>query len=284
MMHEASKAAKSKATGLKKIKNKRWMKSCADLKAMSAEKSQGKKINALTQKKEALIEKRLDLRLPESITPTFSLRSAHLRNAMILCIRDGAVGYTRENPILCNITFSLHSGCRIALIGKNASGKSTLVKAIYQDPSVIKTGEWYMPKKQDIGYLDQHYTTLCPTLTVLESMAHHMPHWSHADIRRHLNDFLFRKNSDIHTKIVHLSGGEKARLSLAHIAANPPKLLILDEITNNLDLETRHHVVNILKAYLGAIIVISHDLIFLKEINVQTPFFTSKVPPFFMSV
>ena len=67
--------------------------------------------------------------------------------------------------------------------------------------------------------------------------------------------------------VAQLSGGEKARLSLAQIAARTPKLLILDEITNNLDLETRGHVIEVLKNYPGAIIVISHDADFLKEIE-----------------
>lgn len=66
-----------------------------------------------------------------------------------------------------------------------------------------------------------------------------------------------------------LSGGEKARLSLAQIAARTPKLLILDEITNNLDLETRGHVIEVLKNYPGAMIVISHDADFLEEIGVN---------------
>ena len=67
-----------------------------------------------------------------------------------------------------------------------------------------------------------------------------------------------------------LSGGEKARLSLAQIAAITPKLLILDEITNNLDLETRDHVIQVLKDYPGAMLVISHDADFLSAIGVDT--------------
>lgn len=66
-----------------------------------------------------------------------------------------------------------------------------------------------------------------------------------------------------------LSGGEKARLSLAQIAAKTPKLLILDEITNNLDLETKEHVIQVLKSYPGAMIVISHEVDFLEEIGIS---------------
>ncbi len=129
-----------------------------------------------------------------------------------------------------------------------------------------------MIKRKDIGYLDQHYGTLHPDKTVLETIADLVPAWSHAEIRRHLNDFLFRKNEEVNSPVSTLSGGEKARLSLAQIAAKTPKLLILDEITNNLDLETKEHVAQVLKAYPGAMIVISHDADFLEEIVVNSYF------------
>ncbi|PCI38721.1 MAG: ABC transporter ATP-binding protein [Thiotrichales bacterium] len=86
---------------------------------------------------------------------------------------------------------------------------------------------------------------------------------------RHLNDFLFRKNEEVNALPATLSGGEKARLCLAIIAATTPKLLILDEITNNLDLETRNHVIEVLREYPGAILIISHDEDFLQEIGVE---------------
>ncbi|WP_218642304.1 ATP-binding cassette domain-containing protein, partial [Providencia stuartii] len=91
---------------------------------------------------------------------------------------------------------------------------------------------------------------------------------SYTEIRSYLNDFLFRKNEEINALVSTLSGGEKARLSLAQIAAITPKLLILDEMTNNLDRETRAHVIQVLKVYPGALIVISHDPDFLSAIEV----------------
>ncbi|KJW07807.1 ABC transporter family protein [Orientia tsutsugamushi str. UT144] len=94
--------------------------------------------------------------------------------------------------------------------------------------------------------------------------------WSHIEVRRHLNDCLFRKNEEVNAIVSTLSGGEKARLSLAQIAAKTPKLLILDEISNNLDLETKEHVMQVLKAYPGAMIIISHDADFLEEIRVNS--------------
>jgi ATPase subunit of ABC transporter with duplicated ATPase domains len=96
-----------------------------------------------------------------------------------------------------------------------------------------------------------------------------MSSWTHAEVRCHLNDFLFRKNEEVNAVVEQLSGGEKVRLCLAQIAAQTPKLLLLDEITNNLDLETKGHVIEVLRDYPGAMIVISHEDDFLKEIGIK---------------
>ena len=181
----------------------------------------------------------------------------------------GALATLTAKPLLQKISLIINSKDRIAIQGDNASGKSTLIKAILNDASVIKSGHWMLPKLVDIGYLDQHYGTLSAEKTVYETIAELVPTWSTIEIRRHLNDFLFRKNEEVNSKVAQLSGGEKARLTLAQIAAITPKLLILDEITNNLDLETREHVIEVLKKYPGAMIVISHDADFLKEIGVH---------------
>jgi len=134
------------------------------------------------------------------------------------------------------------------------------------DPGVLKSGTWVMPQKSDIGYLDQRYATLDSTQTVFETIQILQPDWTHAEIRRLLNSFLFRKNEEVNSLVKNISGGERARLSLAQIGAKTPKLLILDEITNNLDLEARAHVIDVLSFYPGAMIVISHDQDFLDAI------------------
>ena len=83
---------------------------------------------------------------------------------------------------------------------------------------------------------------------------------------------MFRKNEEVNCEVKNLSGGEKARLSLARIAAKPPKLLILDEITNNIDLETKNHVAEILQEYPAAMIIVSHDKAFLEKIKIDRYF------------
>jgi ATPase subunit of ABC transporter with duplicated ATPase domains len=158
----------------------------------------------------------------------------------------------------------------LLLSGDNGSGKTTLIRAILGDEAVFKTGSWQVLKREGIGYLDQHYSTLDSQKTVIEMIQNTVPNWPHSEIRKHLNEFLFKKNEEVHTKVADLSGGEKARLSLAQIAAVTPKLLILDEITNNLDLETREHVIQVLKEYPGGMLVVSHDNDFLSAIDVSS--------------
>ena len=133
---------------------------------------------------------------------------------------------------------------------------------------VVKDGDWLVPDEQDIGYLDQHYNQLSVKETVLSTLETIRPDWTHQQIRSHLNDFLFKENSIVYQSVRCLSGGEKARLSLARIAARPPKLLMLDEMTNNLDTTTRNHVIQCLQQYPGPMVVISHDEDFLGQINI----------------
>jgi ATPase subunit of ABC transporter with duplicated ATPase domains len=126
-----------------------------------------------------------------------------------------------------------------------------------------------MPEINQIAYLDQHYNNLNIKFSVWEAMINTRPLWSKEQCREHLNSFLFRKNEEINTKIEDLSGGEKARLSLALIGATTPALLILDEVTNNLDMQSREYLIKILNAYAGALLVISHDEDFLAAIKAR---------------
>ncbi|GMO66661.1 MAG: hypothetical protein Nk1A_4290 [Endomicrobiia bacterium] len=95
-----------------------------------------------------------------------------------------------------------------------------------------------------------------------------MPEKTYVEIRDFLNDFLFRKNEEINKMVSVLSGGEKARLCLAQIVAQPLNLLLIDEITNNVDLETKEYITDVLKDYPGAIMMVSHNATFLADIKI----------------
>lgn len=268
LMKEQKRASASKAKGEKHIKQRKWPTIVSSAKAGRAEETSGHKKSDISNKKQDVINKLSEFRLPEIINPKFSLTAADIAGKTLVSISQASVGYS-EKQILSNINFSVGGNENIAIAGDNGSGKSSLIKAILSDKAINKAGDWHVPALKDIGYLDQHYSTLDPNKTLFDVIHDAVPSWSHAEVRRHLNDFLFRKNEEVMAKTATLSGGEKCRLSLAQIAAISPKLLILDEITNNLDLETRQHVIEVLAVYSGAMIVISHDEDFLKQININ---------------
>jgi len=271
LMQQEQLVAKRKKKGLKKIANKKLMPSVAHALVNNAQKSQGNRLKEINNKKQLLIKQLSQLNVNEIIKPNFHFYSlSKPSNKFLLSIHDGSVGYKNNFPILKNINLNLSYGDRIAITGNNGSGKSTLVKGILGDPHVIRTGIFHTPNKVDIGYLDQHYELLNSQTTILESLEKIMPSWTQNEIRLHLHDFLFKSNECVNTLIKHLSQGEKVRLSLAHIGAKTPNLLILDELSNNLDIETINHVISVLCYYKGGILIIDHDEQFLNNLGVTS--------------
>jgi ATPase subunit of ABC transporter with duplicated ATPase domains len=268
LMKEQERAKKSKQKGERLVEQKRWLPAVGDFKASFARKTAGKKNSAITNTKESLNERLSHLRLPEITKPTFSLTAKDIGSKIIVSISNGQIGYG-DKIILSNINLSVAGSDHLAIIGDNGSGKTTLMKAILNNPEVTKIGVWDLPAISEIGYLDQHYSSLDTTKTVLETLTDLTPNKKHAELRDLLNSFLFKKNEEVHRFVSVLSGGERARLALAKIALQTPKLLLIDEITNNIDLETKEHVGQVLKKYPGAMIIISHDHVFLGEINIS---------------
>lgn len=269
LMKEQTRAKNSRLHGEKHIEQRKWPTVRSATKLSNAAETSGLKQSALKNQKQGLIEQLAELHTPERIKPKFTLNATLTQQALV-SICQGEVGYPNNKMILRDLNVTICGNERVALTGDNGSGKSTFIKAILGSSLLVKQGEWLTPHTHDIGYLDQHYATLPPDQTVLGVIADALPHATYLDIRKHLNNFLFRKNEEVHAIVSSLSGGEKARLSLGQIAAKKPKLLILDEMTNNLDLETRTHVIDLLHAYSGALIVISHDADFLRAINITT--------------
>ncbi|HHF7373005.1 ABC-F family ATP-binding cassette domain-containing protein [Legionella bozemanae] len=267
MMREQARAKSSRTQGEKHIQQRKWPTIVSQSKARNAQETSGRKKSAINQKKQELTQRLSALYVPEVIHPKFAVHGVET-NQTLVTVSEGTVGYEQNNSILRELSFSIKACERIAIHGNNGSGKSTLLKAILNNKAVIKEGAWAVPHTHEIGYLDQHYNNLPSEKTVWDVISYFLTDKSYNEIRSYLNDFLFRKNEEINALVSTLSGGEKARLSLAQIAAITPKLLVLDEITNNLDRETRAHVIQVLKVYPGAMIVISHDPDFLSAIEV----------------
>lgn len=266
LMQEQVRAKHSRAQGQKHIQKRKWPTITSATKAGRAQQTAGLKRKALREQHEVVLRHLAELTPNEIIIPRFHFETPPGSHQILISISDGEVGY--ETPVLSHIHLSVQGQTRLALRGKNGSGKSTLAKAIFGEAALRKSGEWLTHKAHEMAYLDQHYSSLVPDDTILETIQKRAA-WAPADIREFLTLFLFRKNEEVHRLVKHLSGGEKARLALACIAVKTPSLLILDEPTNNIDHETRQHLIQVLKAYPGALIAISHDESFLEAIGIE---------------
>ncbi len=190
------------------------------------------------------------------------------KQKVVFDIEDLNFNYEDSKNIISHFNFKLIGPNRIALLGGNGSGKTTLVKLMIGDLAAhsgqIKTGVTHL------SYLDQNMTLLNHDLSVLDNFKKFNPTMTETDCRLILAQFLFRKDNVLKAVKI-LSGGEKLRALIACVlmAQIPPQLLILDEPTNHLDLDSLATLEYALKAYQGAMIVISHDRSFLKNIQIK---------------
>ncbi len=180
----------------------------------------------------------------------------------MLSITHADIGYTEGHPILKRVNESIGLDDRIALLGTNGNGKSTLIKLIAGKLDALK-GEVRRSSKMRIGYFSQHQTDelnmdSTPYYEMYDVMSQKTTDIKESVVRAKLGSFGFsRELSD--NKISTLSGGEKARLLFALMSFDGPHLLLLDEPTNHLDMESREALVQALNAYEGAIVIVSHD-------------------------
>lgn len=173
-----------------------------------------------------------------------------------------SVGYDNK-VVLKKINLYLNQDDRVALLGKNGNGKSTLVKMLSGNLNIFDGKIIKLPKLK-IGYFHQKQTEILPLeQTPTEYILSLSPQMQEKDIRSHLAYFGLEKEKGI-TKIKSLSGGEKTRLLFASMTLNKPELLIFDEPTNHLDMKGRKALANAINLYNGAIIIISHDFYLLK--------------------
>lgn len=183
-------------------------------------------------------------------------------NPLIQCDKVDA-GYPGQEPILKKINLSLNPGDRIALLGPNGEGKSTLIKTLTGSLPVLN-GTIHRSAHLKIGYYAQHQLDqLDYKLSPVETIQVLSPKAREQDIRNFLGGFNFIGDMAVQA-IHHFSGGEKARLALAKLVWLKPNLLLLDEPTNHLDLGMRAAIELALQNYEGALILISHDRHMLK--------------------
>ena len=168
-----------------------------------------------------------------------------------------------SRTLFSNVTFDIQREERVAIIGNNGTGKTTLLKMIKElipiDEGFIRLGT-----NVYVGYYDQEHTDLSPEKNIFEEIQDDYPDLTHTRIRNVLASFLFT-GDDVFKLIGDLSGGEKGRVLLAKLMLSEANFLLLDEPTNHLDITSKEILENVLNNYKGTILFVSHDRYFINQ-------------------
>ncbi|HEL2958126.1 TPA: ABC-F family ATP-binding cassette domain-containing protein [Stenotrophomonas maltophilia] len=266
LMREQERAASSRKRGAVKVEQRKWGTVRSATKLERGNTTAGQKRQQIRDVQEDIAERRRQLQRAEVIAPRFQLPAGWRREGVVVQVTDGACGY-HAPLVVQQLQVRLEVGDCLLVTGDNGSGKSTFARALQGATDVQREGDWLLPAKEQVALIDQHYDALPSALTPVQAMAACQPQWTPSECRLHLADFLFRGEAPAQTTIGQLSGGERARLAMALMAAHPPTLLILDEPTNNLDMSLRAHLLQVLHAYPGTLVVISHDEGFIQSLQ-----------------
>ncbi len=180
----------------------------------------------------------------------------------VLSVKDLVIGY--HNIPLSKVSFNLYKGQKLAIIGENGKGKSTLIKTLMGIIPKI-SGKFTYGYNVNKEYFDQQMEFLNDENTVFDEYLQSFPTEDPQQVRNILGTFMF-SGEDVFKKIKVLSGGEKVRLQLCKILRKSPNLLILDEPTNHLDIFSKEKLESLLTEYNGTVLFVSHDRYFINKV------------------
>lgn len=214
------------------------------------------------EKKLAKIEQLPQVNLEQKTLLNFKLNIDSRSGKDVVIINNLNKNFESKN-IFENANLQIHYGEKIALIGKNGTGKSTLLKIIMNEDCEY-TGEIKIGQSVNIGYIPQEIKFEDDNQTIL-NFFEQFDNRNETEIRTSLAKYMFRGN-DVFKKVSSLSGGEKVRLILAKLLKQNINFLILDEPTNHIDIETREVLEEAIKEYSGTVLFVSHDRYFINNL------------------
>lgn len=209
---------------------------------------------------------RMDKPITKNKSVHFSFDVSKMSGTIVMKAANVAIGYP-DAVLSSGITFEIEREERVALVGPNGIGKSTLLKTIVEQLSALR-GSIDFGSNVTIGYYDQEHRNLNERNTVLGEIWDEYPQMLEKDVRTLLGNFLF-SGDDVQKRISDLSGGERARVSLAKLMLKQANFLIFDEPTNHLDIFSKEVLENALYDYPGTILFVSHDRYFLNKISTR---------------
>lgn len=167
------------------------------------------------------------------------------------------------NPLFHDLNFSLKRGEKVAIIGDNGTGKTTILK-ILNELETADSGSFTLGSKVNIGYYDQEHQLLHMEKNLVEELSDVYPDMTGTEIRNILAAFLFT-GDDVFKRVQDLSGGERGRLALARLMLSKSNFLILDEPTNHLDITSKEILEEAIQNYTGTVLYVSHDRYFINQ-------------------
>ncbi|MFA5073650.1 MAG: ATP-binding cassette domain-containing protein [Nitrospirota bacterium] len=204
-------------------------------------------------------------------TARMQVQEAERTGKLVIEAHDASFGY-QNRLIVKNFSTTIIRGDKVGIIGPNGSGKTTLLKLLLKELTPIQ-GSVRHGTNLEIAYLDQHREQLDDEKTVQDNVANGSDHVTINGNRRHiigyLQDFLFAPER-ARSPVKVLSGGERNRLLLARLFAEPSNVLVLDEPTNDLDIETLELLEELVLDYAGTVLIVSHDREFINNVVTST--------------
>jgi len=216
------------------------------------------------ESREKLLNKIERIEKPMEHTPQmhFELEPRIISGNDVLSVSGLAKSYG-DLQLFSNLNFEIKRGEKVAIIGNNGTGKTTILKIINGQVEA-DDGEIRLGTKVQIGYYDQEHQVLHPEKTLFDELQDTYPHLDNTAVRNILAAFLFT-DDDVFKRIKDLSGGERGRVALAKLMLSEANLLILDEPTNHLDIASKEILENVLNNYSGTVLYVSHDRYFINK-------------------